>query len=198
MLAEEIYFTDGVAAIRPMWLTDVDELVQAVRESIADVSPWMSWAHDDYSAEDVIPWFEMLPEAWEHGAVFGFAIVDEHSKQLVGGTNLSHINSFFRLGNIGYWVRSSRHGQGFAGRAARLVAHFGFKEIGLLRAEIVVAVGNSASLRAAEKSGARREGVLRNRIVVREQVHDAVMYSLIPEDLGLETQSKLRFPDSLE
>jgi len=32
----------------------------------------------------------------------------------------------------------------------------------------------------AEKAGATREGILRNRLVVRDKVYDAVMFSLIP------------------
>jgi RimJ/RimL family protein N-acetyltransferase len=34
----------------------------------------------------------------------------------------------------------------------------------------------------AEKSGARQEGVLRNRMRVRDDIFDAIMYSLVPED----------------
>jgi RimJ/RimL family protein N-acetyltransferase len=46
----------------------------------------------------------------------------------------------------------------------------------------VVAVGNKASLRVAEKIGAHREGILRNRITVGTKCHDAVMFSILPED----------------
>jgi hypothetical protein len=35
----------------------------------------------------------------------------------------------------------------------------------------------------AEEAGAGREGVLRNRLILGGQVHDAVMHSLVPEDL---------------
>jgi RimJ/RimL family protein N-acetyltransferase len=66
-----------------------------------------------------------------------------------------------------------------------MVARFGFEYLGLVRVEIVAAVENMASLRAAEKAGAAREGVLRNRITVRDRICDAVMFSLIPEDLGV-------------
>ena len=51
--------------------------------------------------------------------------------------------------------------------------------------EIVVAVENAASLKVAEKSGAHREGVLRDRMTVREKVHDAVMFSFVRADFGL-------------
>jgi ribosomal-protein-serine acetyltransferase len=39
------------------------------------------------------------------------------------------------------------------------------------------------SQRVAEKSGALREGVLRNRLLLHGKIHDAAMYSLTPEDL---------------
>jgi len=45
-------------------------------------------------------------------------------------------------------------------------------------------IDNERSQRVAEKSGARREGVLRNRLVIREQVRDVVLFSLTPEDMG--------------
>jgi RimJ/RimL family protein N-acetyltransferase len=43
----------------------------------------------------------------------------------------------------------------------------------------------------AEKAGAKREGVLRNRLIVRENVLDAVMWSLIPQDFGISLQAGL-------
>jgi ribosomal-protein-serine acetyltransferase len=57
--------------------------------------------------------------------------------------------------------------------------------LGLIRAEVVIAVDNEASLKVAEKSGAHREGILRERVMVREQIHDAVMFSFVRADFGL-------------
>jgi ribosomal-protein-serine acetyltransferase len=67
----------------------------------------------------------------------------------------------------------------------RLAARFGFEELKLRRIEIVVAVGNEASQRVAEKAGAKREGVLRNRLVVGDAAHDTMMNSFIPEGFGI-------------
>jgi ribosomal-protein-serine acetyltransferase len=53
----------------------------------------------------------------------------------------------------------------------------------MVRVEVVAAVGNARSLCAAEKAGALREGVLRNRIPVWEKIYDALMFSLIPVDV---------------
>jgi len=101
----------------------------------------------------------------------------------IGGSGLNQINQQYQIGNLGYWVRTSCTGQGVATRAVRLLARFGFEELGLGRIEIVAAVGNTASQRVAEKAGAHREGVLRRRLFLHDEYHDAVMYSLITEDL---------------
>ena len=117
--------TDGSVTLRQMQMSDSSIIFEAVQESLADLKPWMSWAHEGYSEEENRKWLESQSKGW-------------------------------------------------------------FEHLNLIRAEIVVAVGNTASLRVAEKAGARREGILRNRMVVREMVYDAVIYSLIPQDFGLE------------
>ena len=85
-------------------------------------------------------------------------------------------------------MRTSRHGEGIAGRATKLAARFGFEHAGLVRAEIVIAAGNEKSIRVAEKLGAHYEGILRNRMVIGKVIADAHMYSLIPQDFGLEAR----------
>jgi RimJ/RimL family protein N-acetyltransferase len=90
--------------------------------------------------------------------------------------------------NLGYWIRSSRHGEGIAGRSAKLAARFAFEKVKLIRTEIVIAVGNEASRRVAEKIGAHYEGILLNRMTVGTQIYDAHMYSLVPADFGLVPQ----------
>jgi len=60
--------------------------------------------------------------------------------------------------------------------------------LGLNRVEIVVATENKASIRVAEKIGALREGILRKRIVVRDNVYDAFIFSIISDDFRVETE----------
>lgn len=74
-------------------------------------------------------------------------------------------------------------GQGIAPAATRLLAKWGFEAVKLIRIEIVVNTANQRSLRAAEKAGAKREGVLRNRLYLQDKAHDAVMHSLIPGEV---------------
>ena len=49
----------------------------------------------------------------------------------------------------------------------------------LCRLEILVAVGNVASIRVAEKIGGVGEGILRSRLLLHGEFHHAVLFSVI-------------------
>ena len=183
---DNVTLSDGVISLRPFQMSDSEELTEAVRESIPELTPWMSWCHDDYSETDTRNWIKSLPSGWAEGIKFTFAITDIQAGKLLGRCGLNHINPTYRFANLGYWVRTSRTGEGIASRAVRLIAGFAFEQVKLVRVEIVVAVGNYPSLRVAGKVGARREGILRNRMLVGENIYDGVMHSLIPQDYGME------------
>jgi RimJ/RimL family protein N-acetyltransferase len=147
----------------------------------------MSWAHDGYSFQEAEEFIQITRARWDERTLFAFAVIDAADGSILGGCSVSHLHPVYHLCNLGYWVRTSRHGEGIAGRAARLAARFAFEQVGLIRAEIVVAVDNKASMRVAEKVGAHYEGILRNRMVVGRNIFDAHMYSLVPQDFGLMT-----------
>ena len=183
LLSQEI--SDGSVLLRPFRLEDAEGIYTAVRESLTDLKPWMSWAHDGYSFNEAREFVRITRARWSEGTLYAFAITEAKSGQVLGGCSLSHIHPVYSLCNLGYWVRSSRHGQGIAGQAAKLAAGYAFEKAGLIRVEIVIALDNKASIRVAEKVGAHYEGILRNRMVVGREVYDARMYSLVPQDFGL-------------
>lgn len=182
--------SDGTVLLRPFRLEDAQETYTAVRESLTDLKPWMSWANDDYSLNDAREFIRITRARWQEGSLYAFAITDAESGLVLGGCSLSHIHPVYHLCNLGYWVRSSRRGQGIAGRATLLAARYAFEKVGLVRVEIVIAPANKTSIRVAEKIEAHYEGILRNRMVVGSEVYDARMYSLIPADLGLSVPVK--------
>ena len=184
-MKEKVHLIEGVILVRQYRPTDVNRLYEAVRESIPEVSLWLPWCHADYSIEESKTWIESQSNAWETGTEYNLAITDSKGGFFLGGCGLNNISHTDRVANLGYWVRSSRTRQGVATTAALLLARFGFRKLKLNRIEITIAVGNEVSQRVAERIGAAREGVLRNRLVVRDKVYDAVVYSLIPQDLTL-------------
>jgi RimJ/RimL family protein N-acetyltransferase len=187
---DQICYRDDLVTIRPVQPGDAPQFVDAINESLEQLKPWMSFAQEPATLEDLQTWIEKQPDSWERGINYAFAIreatpEDPAEPVLLGGCGLNSINPVHRIANLVYWVRSSRSGQGIASRVVPMLARFGFLELKLTRIEIVVGTDNAASLRVAQKAGARREGVLRNRILIGEVLQEAVMHSLIPGDLGL-------------
>ena len=177
-------FVDGDILVRPLALTDEQPLFEAVRESIAEVSPWLGWCHENYSIEETREFLRWRAEKFQGDEWYSFGVFDRRNgERFLGGVGLNFINRVHQFGNLGYWVRTSAAGKGVASKASRLVARFGFEELGLHRIEILAAVSNIASQRVAEKIGAVREAVLRKRLLIGGAPHDAVMFSLVQEDL---------------
>lgn len=182
-MERELELSDGSRMLlRPYRADDVEALHAAVIASLPELLPWMFWCHPGYSIDESRTWLAGRADEWAQGASYDFAMIDVARGELIGGCGLNSVNELHRSANLGYWVRTRSARRGAATAAARALADFGFGELDLLRLEIVVATGNLASQRVAEKAGAVREGVLRNRLMVRGQLQDAVMFSLIPDD----------------
>lgn len=170
--------------VRPLQPDDAPALFAAVRTSLAELGPWLPWAHPDYAPGDAERWIAFTLDAHATQRDYPFGVFDADSGALIGGTGVNQIQPTHRIGNIGYWVATPWTGRGVAREAARQAAAFGFGRLGLTRLEIVALPDNLASQRVADALGARREGLARNRVRIGDRAHDAVVYSLVPEDLA--------------
>ena len=166
-------------------LERVNDLHEAVLESRTAWFAEEMIPKPDLSIEELEAATKDLLNLWENDEFYLFFIVDGFTNQLVGFTFLNHVNRQYQIANLGYAVRTSRIGQGIATAAARRLAQHGFEKLSFQRIEIVVQKDNRASLKVAEKLGAVREGLLRNRLLVHGSPVDAYMHSLIPSDFGI-------------
>jgi len=170
----------AVCSLRTYEPDDAEPSWEAARESVAEVFPWLPWCHAQYSMAEAVAWVGSRGQLAAEGYEYTFAIVGDDGRFL-GGCSINQINRIHRFGNLGYWVRSSATGRGVATEAVRQIAAFAFQNTGLVRLEIVCAVGNERSQRVAVRAGAVREGVLQRRLILHGQPVDAVMYSLVRE-----------------
>ncbi len=146
-------------------------------ESREQLSPWMPWCHPGYTIADTRTFIDAQIAAFSAGTEYTFAIVDP-SGALLGCCGLNHIDRLNRMANLGYWVRTSAAGRGVASEAGRQLVQWAFAHTDFNRLEIMAAIGNVASQRAAQSIGGVREGVLRSRLFLWGRSHDAVMFSV--------------------
>jgi RimJ/RimL family protein N-acetyltransferase len=169
--------------IRPYQPEDTQPLYAAVNESIDHIGQFMDWCLPLYSMADAESWVNSCIAAWPNGEYYTFVVFSRADQQFLGSVAINFINWEHRFANLGYWVRKSATGKNITSEAARLAARFAFQQLKLQRLEIVTSLENFASQRVAEKIQAKREGVLRKRLLVHAQAIDAVMYALLAEDL---------------
>ena len=174
---------DGRIVIRKIIPSYIPMLFKVASDSKSEVGIWMPWCHADYKIEETKEWVNFQQTAWKDKMEFSFAIFENDNNYFIGGCGINQINWMHKIGNLGYWVGTKFIGKGFATAAAKLVAEFGFKDLELNRIEIVAAKENFASQRVAEKAGATKECIARNRLNIGDKVHDAFVYSLIKEDI---------------
>ena len=179
----KVQLTDGSIQLRPYRPGDAEAVYKAVRESLTELTVWVPWAHPDYSVEESRTWIKSCAEMWAKGTEYNFAIFDAKDGTYLGGCGLNQVDLAEGFANLGYWVRSTRTRQGIALAAARLLVRFAFNELKLKRLEVGAATGNKASQRVAEKLGAKRVGIEKEKLVVRDKVYDRVVFSSTPEDL---------------
>ena len=111
-----------------------------------------------------------------------FVIADAGDDRPLGLLNLQFGDDEEAAG-LAVSVFPEARGRGVASRALRLGASWGLRELGLERVFAEAAVDNQASIRAIEKAGFQREGVLRAHCKTHERRHDCVMFSLLLEDI---------------
>jgi ribosomal-protein-serine acetyltransferase len=166
--------------IRKYQSGDVDAIYDAVIESRVELSRWMPWCHAAYSREETAGWVESRPDAWENDGEWSFVIVDGDGGFL-GACGIHRIDRLNGVGEVGYWVRTSATRQGIATEAVRLLCRWAFRETTLHRLEIVASIENLASQRVAEKAGATREGVLKERLMLHGRRHDGVLSAILKD-----------------
>ena len=176
--------SDDRLLLREFEEDDIEAILGAVAESAEALQRWMAWCKPDYGRADAEVFIRAQPQAWRDGREYTFLILDRRTKRFLGSCGLNRLDWANLMANLGYWIRTSAAGQGAATAAVKLVLRFAFEQLGLQRVEIVAAKGNTASQRVAEKAGATREALARNRCRAGGGPQDAYVYSVIPADLA--------------
>lgn len=159
---------------------DAPAFAAAARESVDTVGRWMPWCHANYNEQDALGWFEVCRHAQSAGTAHDFGVFDEATSEFLGGAGLNQISQLHAYCNLGYWVRQSRQRRDIASRCIRALTEYAIVRLRIMRIEIVVAVGNTASHGVAQKSGALLECVARNRLIVHGNSVPASVFSIIP------------------
>lgn len=113
-----------------------------------------------------------------------WGIQPQTGTQIIGTCMLFHLNEQSSRAEIGYALGRAYWGQGFMQEALTAVFAYGFDErrLNLERIEAELDPRNTASVRALERLGFAREGVLRERWTVAGETSDSLIMGLLQRE----------------
>jgi RimJ/RimL family protein N-acetyltransferase len=175
--------TDGVVTLRQWDERDVAALVECI-DGDEEMTRWMDAIPQPYLDAEARAWIEQAASFWRAGASAPFSVTDAETGAVFGGVGFAWVGDE-HVGEVGYWLRAEARGRGLTSRAVRLVSRWSFEELDCERLQLRADAENVASQRVAEKTGFKREGVLRSvHFNPRQQRRvDFVMFSLLPGDV---------------
>lgn len=168
--------------LRPSRRADLDALDAAISESLPDLVRWLPWAHAAHSRGDSRRYLRVAQSARAARNAFEYAIIERSEETLLGMVSLHRLDWPRRSCGLGYWVRRTSWGKGYATEAGAALLRHAFGDLQLNRVEALVALENAASHRVVEKLGFTREGVARGIERISGEHLDHVQYSLLAAD----------------
>ena len=101
---------------------------------------------------------------------------------LIGMCTLFAISEQCRRAEVGYALASHAWGKAYMDEALRALLNYGFNDLKLNRVEADIDPRNEASARSLERLGFKKEGHLRERWIVGDEVSDTALYGLLHRD----------------
>jgi RimJ/RimL family protein N-acetyltransferase len=160
--AEAMYLIFSDPVVMRYWSTPPWENLEESRESIA---------------RDI--------EALHTGDYLRLGIVQKADRQLVGACTLFNFNWQCKRAEVGYALARSAWGRGIMGEALLALMEYAFSELALHRIEAEIDPRNTASAKTLERLGFVKEGHLRERWIVNDEISDSDLYGLLRSDRGI-------------
>lgn len=111
-----------------------------------------------------------------------FSVVELAGGTLIGTATLRGIDNHHRSAHVGLGLLPASCGKGHSTDVVAVMCPYGFVVRGLHRLQIETLSDNTAILRAAERNGFVREGVLRSTSWVMGEFLDDVLLGLLAEN----------------
>ncbi len=160
--------------------SDAPALKEAIDSSLDELRPWMPWAlNEPQTLEEKVELLRRFRGQFDLGEDFVYGLFSRDQSEVVGGSGFHR-----RVGEgafeIGYWIRSSRAGEGLATEVTAALTRVGFEVCEVDRIEIHCEPENERSIRIPRRLGYGEEALLRRRLYAAPggEPRDAIVFSL--------------------
>lgn len=136
----------------------------AKMESWDELHKWMIWMtkpRHEASIDEDEEFCRHKREKFQSREDITLLIFDRDTGKYLGGTGLHQCDWERRFFQLGYWIRTSETGKGYATEVATALVHYAFDALSANKVTCFCAAGNDASEKVMQKAGFQKEGVLR-------------------------------------
>ena len=146
-----------------------------------EVTKYLLW-HPHKSIKESKEFLRRCVKVWKEGTAFPWSIIrksDQHFLGMIEIVNLDHAGA-----NVGYVLAKKYWGKGYMVEALKAIINWALSQNEIYRVWAFCDVENTASSRVLEKSGMKREGILRKWIKISnlsEIPRDCYSYSIVKE-----------------
>ncbi len=175
--AEPIVLSGSHAVLEPMERAHAAGL----REACADGELWTLWYTSVPRPEGVDAYVDTALALRDEGKALPFVVRERASGAIVGSTRYMNIEAAHRRLEIGTtWYARRVQRTAINTECKALLLRHAFEVLQCIAIEFRTSWFNHASQRAIERLGAKRDGVLRNHMILPDgTLRDTVVYSIL-------------------
>ena len=135
---------------------------EGVRESHAELHPWMPWARVVQTVDESEMVARRMAAKFILREDLMMLLFRKADGAFVGSSGMHRIDWDVPKFEIGYWVRTSMSGQGYITEAVNGITRFAFETLNARRVEIRCDARNERSAAVARRAGYVQDGTLRH------------------------------------
>ena len=169
--------------IRPPQLGDGLAMHPAILESYDVLHEFMDWAKAKPTLDESEEQIRLAAANWilkkNEEPWLQLIIVDKATNEFIGATSFHHMNWSIPLVETGYWIRTSRSGQGLMTEATNAITQYAFKQLGVQRISLTCDIDNVRSKKIAERLNYTLEGILKShrQKPINGEISDTLVYA---------------------
>lgn len=162
--------------IRIVEESDLDAIFKVhSNDAVTRFLPYDTWQE----MADANSWYERAKGRHADQSAMQFVIAEKHSGTAIGTCLLFNIDAGSGRAEIGYSLGRDYWGAGYMQEALSALLDCAFGELGLRRLEAQIDPRNLSSGKLVTRLGFKKEGLLRQRSVMKGEVNDTDFYGLL-------------------
>lgn len=165
--------------LRSLEVEDKEAFYKWSRQREVTLYSLSSYAYPQ-SKSDIERWLSSINS---NNTQISFGICHKESGELIGYAGLSGISNLNRSGEYFILIGERRYwGKGVGTSVTKVVTNYAFRTLGLHRVQLTASVLNPGAIKAYEKAGYQREGIMRQSGFRNGEFVDKVLMSVLSSE----------------